>query len=56
VVSDLIRGRPIWLGGEDRKEASDTFIYWFRPKMYPEDYPGWRNSRDIQCRGAGFFD
>jgi len=29
VVSDLIRGRPIWFGGEDRSEASmDTFFAW----------------------------
>jgi transposase len=27
VVSDLIRRRPIWFGGEDRKEASMTLFY-----------------------------
>jgi transposase len=27
VVSDLIRGRPIWFGGEDRKEASMAQFY-----------------------------
>ena len=27
VVSDLIRGRPIWFGGEDRKEASLARFY-----------------------------
>jgi transposase len=27
VVSDLIRGRPIWFGGEDRSEASMTQFY-----------------------------
>lgn len=27
VVSDLIRGRPIWFGGEDRKEASMALFY-----------------------------
>jgi transposase len=29
VVSDLIRGRPIWFGGKDRSEESmDTFFAW----------------------------
>lgn len=29
VVSDLIRGRPIWFGGQDRSEASmDMFFAW----------------------------
>jgi transposase len=33
VVSDLIRGRPIWFGGEDRSEASlDGFFVWFGPE------------------------
>ena len=27
VVSDLIRGRPIWFGGEDRSEASMGGFY-----------------------------
>ena len=27
VVSDLIRGRPIWFGGQDRKEASMALFY-----------------------------
>lgn len=27
VVSDLIRGRPIWFGGEDRSEASMCQFY-----------------------------
>ena len=27
VVSDLLRGRPIWFGGEDRKEASMLQFY-----------------------------
>jgi len=27
VVSDLIRKRPIWFGGEDRKEASMALLY-----------------------------
>src|SRR4029450_11098061 len=27
VVSDLIRGRPIWLGGEDRSEAGMGGLY-----------------------------
>ena len=32
VVSDLIRGRPIWFGGEDRSEKSlDAFFAWFGP-------------------------
>ena len=33
VVSDLVRRRPIWFGGEDRSEASmDMFYAWLRPK------------------------
>ena len=33
VVSDLIRGRPIWFGGKDRSEASlDEFFAWLGPK------------------------
>ena len=33
VVSDLIRGRPIWFGGEDRSEASmNQFYEWLGPK------------------------
>jgi transposase len=33
VVSDLVRRRPIWFGGEDRSEASmDTFFEWLGPK------------------------
>jgi transposase len=33
VVSDLVRRRPIWFGGEDRSEASmDTFYAWLGPK------------------------
>jgi transposase len=33
VVSDLIRGRPIWFGGEDRSETSlDGFFVWFGPE------------------------
>ena len=33
VVSDLIRGRPIWFGGEDRSEASMAQFYaWLGPK------------------------
>jgi transposase len=33
VVSDLIRGRPIWFGGKDRSEASlDEFFVWLGPK------------------------
>ena len=33
VVSDLIRGRPIWFGGEDRSEKSlAAFFVWFGPK------------------------
>jgi transposase len=32
VVSDLIRGRPIWFGGKDRSEASmDEFFAWLGP-------------------------
>lgn len=33
VVSDLLRGRPIWFGGTDRSEASmDLFFQWLGPK------------------------
>jgi len=33
VVSDLIRGRPIWFGGKDRTEASmQQFYEWLGPK------------------------
>lgn len=33
VVSDLLRGRPIWFGGEDRSEASmDQFYQWLGTK------------------------
>jgi transposase len=33
VVSDLIRGRPIWFGGEDRSEASLAQFYaWLGPR------------------------
>ena len=33
VVSDLVRGRPIWFGGKDRSEASmDEFFTWLGPK------------------------
>ena len=32
VVSDLVRGRPIWFGGHDRSEASlDAFFAWLGP-------------------------
>jgi transposase len=32
VVSDLLRGRPIWFGGKDRSEASaDEFFAWLGP-------------------------
>jgi transposase len=34
VVSDLVRGRPIWFGGKDRSEASlDEFFAWLGPKQ-----------------------
>jgi len=33
VVSDLLRERPIWFGGQDRSEASlDQFFTWLGPK------------------------
>ena len=33
VVSDLVRMRPIWFGGQDRSEASmDAFFEWLGPK------------------------
>src|SRR5438132_961903 len=34
VVSDLVRGRPIWFGGRDRSEASmDLFFAWLGPRQ-----------------------
>ena len=34
VVSDLLRHRPIWFGGQDRSEASmDEFCQWLGPKQ-----------------------
>ena len=39
VVSDLIRGRPIWFGGEDRKEASMALFY---------DWLGEKRTRSIR--------
>jgi len=39
VVSDLIRRRPIWFGGEDRKEASMALFY---------DWLGQKKSRGIR--------
>ena len=33
VVSDLLKGRPIWFGGQDRSEASlDEFFAWLGPQ------------------------
>jgi transposase len=33
VVSDLLRGRPIWFGGHDRSEQSmDLFFSWLGPR------------------------
>ena len=33
VVSDLLRHRPIWFGGQDRSETSmDQFYHWLGPK------------------------
>ena len=33
VVSDLVRGRPIWFGGTDRSEKSmDLFFEWLGPR------------------------
>lgn len=33
VVSDLVRGRPIWFGGQDRSEQSmDLFYQWLGPQ------------------------
>jgi transposase len=39
VVSDLIRGRPIWFGGEDRSEASMALYY---------DWLGQKKTRGIR--------
>jgi transposase len=32
VVSDLLRGRPIWFGGKDRSEASISEFVWLGAK------------------------
>src|SRR4030066_2511419 len=33
LVSDLVRERPVWFGGQDRSEASmDEFFKWLGPK------------------------
>jgi len=39
VVSDLVRKRPIWFGGEDRSEASMAQFY---------AWPGLKKSRGIR--------
>jgi transposase len=37
VVSDLLEGRPIWFGGQDRSEASlDAFYAWLGPEKSKE--------------------
>ena len=37
VVSDLVRGRPIWFGGTDRSEKSmDLFFRWLGPRKCRE--------------------
>jgi len=42
VVSDLLRGRPIWFGGEDRSEASMGLFYaWLGPRRGAGAF-GWR--------------
>ena len=42
VVSDLIRERPIWFGGADRKEASMALFYdWLGEKKRPGAF-AWR--------------
>ncbi len=54
VVSDLIRHRPIWFGGEDRSEASMTLFYdWLgnnspelTRRLYGPDSAVFRVSRD----------
>ena len=41
VVSDLLRGRPIWFGGEDRSEASMAQFYdWLGEKKAKRHPPG----------------
>src|SRR5260221_5835887 len=40
VVSDLVRGRPIWFAGEDRSEASlDEFFAWLGPRKCRKNRP-----------------
>ena len=65
VVSDLIRRRPIWFGGEDRSEASMAQFYaWLGPKksskirlVVMDMWKPFRNSRrDKAPQAAILFD
>ena len=42
VVSDLMRGRPIWFGGEDRSEASMDEFYRFGSARRRARRSAWR--------------
>ena len=52
IVSDLVRGRPIWFGGRDRSERSlDDFFAWLGPRKcrkirlaVMDMWPAFRNS------------
>jgi transposase len=47
VVSDLLRRRPIWFGGQDRSEPSmDEFFKWLGPKK----------SKQIRLAGRGHVE
>src|SRR5439155_1048575 len=41
VVSDLVRGRPIWFGGEDRSEASMSQFYDWLGQLWSYEREGW---------------
>ena len=47
VVSDLVRGRPIWFGGEDRSEASMAQFY---------DWLGAKKERGYSLGGDGHVE
>jgi len=60
VVSDLVRQRPIWFGGEDRSETSlDLFFTWLGPRKSArirlavmDMWKAFRNSTRKNARGA----
>src|SRR6202049_2115539 len=54
VVSDLLRGRPIWFGGKDRSEASMAQFYaWLGAKQSARIRLGGRGMGKAFRRGGG---